>query len=170
MSAPPPIPMAYEGDGVFRALPRFKGLAAEHFGQGEIVTFVAHEDRSLKSHRHFFAAVTEAWQNLPESLGDRFPTTDALRKFALIRTGWRDERSIACSSKAEARRLAAFIRPMDDYALVVVSEALVTVYTAKSQSMKAMGREAFQKSKDDVLAFLAEQIGISQQTLEKAAA
>jgi hypothetical protein len=42
---------------------------------------------------------------------------------------------------------------MDEYAIVTVREAVVTVYTAKSQSMRAMGRETFQKSKDDVLAW-----------------
>lgn len=170
MAEVPPIPMVYQGEGVFRALPRFVGVCAEYFGQGEVVTFVAHEDRSLKSHRHYFAAVNEAWQNLPEHLGDRFPTADHLRKFALIRTGWRDERTIACRSKAEARRVAAFVKPMDGYALVVPDGVMVIVYTAKSQSMRHMGREAFQRSKDDVLGFLATQIGISPQALERAAA
>jgi len=38
----------------------------------------------------------------------------------------------------EAQRIAAFIKPMDTYAMVIVNECVVTVYTAKSQSLKAM--------------------------------
>src|SRR3546814_9642927 len=59
----------------------------------------------------------------------RFATPDHLRRWALIRAGYRDERSIVCASKAEAQRLAAFIKPMDDYAVVLVSEAVVKVCT-----------------------------------------
>lgn len=79
-----------------------------------------------------------------------------LRKYALIRTGHRDERTIVCASKAEARRVAAFVKPLDEFALVLVNEASVSVYTAKSQSLRAMGKTAFQQSKDDVLGFLAQ--------------
>ena len=74
-----------------------------------------------------------------------------MRKWALIRTGFRDERSIVCASKAEAERVAAFVKPMDDFAIVIAHEASVLVYTAKSQSMKAMGAKEFQRSKEAVL-------------------
>jgi hypothetical protein len=157
MSTPPPLPLVYEGDGVFRAPPRFKGVCAEHFGQGEVITFVAHEERSLKSHGHYFAVLHEIWLNLPEDLSDRWINEDQFRKHALIATGHRDERSIVCASKAEAQRVAAFLKPMDEYAVVLVREAVITVYTAKSQSMRAMGKEAFAKSKDDVLSWAAAQ-------------
>ncbi len=76
-------------------------------------------------------------KHLPEAVAERFPTPDSLRRFALIRTGHRDERSIACASKAEALRVAAFVQPMDDCAVVTVTGALVTVYTPRSQSMRA---------------------------------
>lgn len=109
------------------------------------------EARSLVSHNHFFSTLNDIWLSLPERYGDRIPTAEHMRKWALIRTGYRDERTIACASEAEARRVAAFVKPMDEFAIVVVNEATVTVCTAKSQSTKAMDKVEFQKSKEAVL-------------------
>jgi hypothetical protein len=120
----------------------------------------------MASHNQYFAAVTEAWKNLPEEYADQFPSVDHLRKWCLIKAGYRDERTIACSSKAEAQRIAAFIKPMDSFAVVVVREATVAVYTAKSQSMKAQGKKDFQESKAAVLEILAGMIGTSSETLK----
>lgn len=155
----PPIPCVWTGQA-FAPLPRFHNVAAGHYGEGEIVNVVAHEERSLRSHGHYFAALHDLWLSLPESMGDRWVSEEQFRKHGLIATGWRDERTIVCSSKAEALRLAAFVRPIDEYAIVTVREAVVTVYTAKSQSQKAMGKEAFQKSKDDVLGWASDQVGV----------
>lgn len=166
----PPLPLMYEGNGVFRALPRAVAIAAEHFGQGEVVTMVPHEERSLASHGHYFAALHEAWLNLPEDVAARWPSEAHFRKHGLIATGHRDERSLVCASKAEAQRVAAFIRPAEEYAVITVREAVVTVYTAKSQSMRAMGKAAFAKSKDDVLAWAANLIGVSPEALTRARA
>lgn len=162
----PPIPLRYEGDGVFvPASPHWGRQADKHYTVGEILPMAPHEGRSANSHRHYFAAVNEAWQNLPEELAARFPTSEHLRKFALIKAGYRDERTFACASRAEAIRLAAFIRPIDDFAVVECSATVVTVLTAKSQSMRAMGRAEFQKSKDDALAVLAAMIDVAPETL-----
>ena len=134
---------------------------------GERYSVEIRQERSAASHRAYFASIAEAWQNLPEDLAERFPTPDALRKFALIRAGFRDERSIVAASKAEALRLAAFIKPMDAYAVVTVKDAVVVVYTAKSQSIKAMGKEDFEKSKAAVLDIVAQMIGTTAPTLQK---
>lgn len=134
---------------------------------GEVYRLAVQEHRSQSSHNHFFAAVQEAWMNLPEDQAERFPTADHLRKYALIRAGCRDERSIVCASKAEAQRIAAFIKPMDEYAVVTVSEAVVRVFTAQSQSTAAMGKKAFQESKSKVLDVLAEMIGVQPETLTR---
>jgi hypothetical protein len=67
-------------------------------------------------------------------------------------------------------RLAAFIRPTDEYAIVDVKESVVTVWTAQSQSMKAMGKEAFGKSKVAVLEFAAGMIGTTPEALVRARA
>jgi hypothetical protein len=145
-------PVLFQWDGeVMVPKARFAKACDEAYTVGETYRMVVQEQRSLVSHNHYFATLQDIWESLPEEFGDRIPSAEHLRKFALIRTGFRDERSIVCASKAEAQRLAAFIKPMDDFALVVVNEATVTVYTAKSQSMKAMGKADFQRSKDAVL-------------------
>jgi len=161
----PPLPFAYEGQGVFRALPRAVAACAEHYGQGEIVVLAPLEARSLASHNQYFAALNECWLNLPETVALRWASVDHFRKHGLIATGFHDQRSLVCASKAEAARVAAFMRPMDDYAIVTVSQAVVTVYTAKSQSMRAMGRDGFRRSKDEVLGWAAMQAGISLESL-----
>lgn len=159
-----PIPFRWEGDA-FRPLPTWGKRCDEMFVIGQVYQLVEHEDRSIRSHNHYFAAVAEAWANLPENLTEKFPTAEHLRKFALIKAGYADSRTMVASSKAEALRLAAFVRPMDDYAVVTVSEAVVTVWAARSQSMKAMGKKDFQASKDAVLGIVAEMIGTTPTAL-----
>jgi hypothetical protein len=162
------FPLAFRWDGeVMR--PTNARAADRLYVVGEVYRMEPVEDRSAASHRHYFAAINDAHDNLPHELAERFPTPDALRKYALIRTGFRDERSIIASSKAEARRLAAFIRPIDEFSVVSVHDAAVVVWTAKSQSMRAMGRKDFQASKDAVLGFVAELIGVAPGQLGRAA-
>lgn len=114
--------------------------------------------------------MNEAWQNLPENMVEQFPTSEHLRKWCLIRAGYAEHRNIVAANKAEAQRLAAFVKPMDSYAVVTVRECVVTVYTAESQSMKAMGKQRFQESKDAVLSLLAAMIGTDPVEIGRAAA
>lgn len=134
-------------------LPRFHNVVNATFTVGEVYQLDVHEARSLVSHNHYFAAISDIFASLPEGVDERIVSADHLRKFALIRSGYRDERTIVCANKAEARRVAAFVQPMDGYAIVTVQEAMVVVWTAKSQSHKAMDKAEFQKSKEDVLAY-----------------
>ena len=165
MNTPRPIICVYDGEA-FRPSTLYQSrLASEQYGAGEIVALVRHEDRSDRSHRHYFAAINEAWQSLPDELAALYPTPEHLRKVALIRAGYADEKTLVCSSRAEALRLAAFVRPMDSYAIVAVSQATVKAWTAQSQSTRAMGRKAFQESKDKVLDWIAAQIGVTRDQL-----
>lgn len=165
-----PLPYRWDGESFTPVSPYWAREADKEFTVGEVYRLDVIEERSRASHAHFFASVTEAWRNLPERLADRFPSAEHLRKYSLIRCGYRDERSIVCASKAEAQRLAAFVKPMDDYAVVVARERVVTVWTAKSQSMRAMPKGEFQRSKDAVLDYLASLIGTSRDALTGAAA
>jgi hypothetical protein len=169
MSAPLPIVARYEGDGLFQALGRSKKEADAEYVIGEGYRFTRYEERSEASHRHFFAALHEAWANLPADLSERFPTSERLRKFALIKSGFATQRQLIASSRAEALRLAAFIAPMDEYALVETRGAVVTVWEAESQSMRAMGKDRFKASKDAVLAYCASLIGVEPETLRREA-
>lgn len=157
------LPLRYEGEGEFRATSRqWASRADRDFVVGETYQLVEHRDRSTASHNHYFVTLSNAWSNLPDELLESYPTVEHLRKKALINKGYRDERSIVCATKADAERMAAFIKPMDDYAVVIAREAVVRVWTAKSQSMKAMGNRDFQQSKSDVLDFLDDLLGVER--------
>ena len=165
MSTPAPIVVRYDGEAFVPTTQRFARQACKDFVCGEVYQMVVEEPRSMSSHRHYFAAVTEAWRNLPESMEGRFPTADHMRAFALCMTGYRDERHIVCASRAEALRVAAFIRPMDDFAIVRTEGAMVEVWTAKTQNMRAMNKATFQKSKEAVLTYLADMLSVPPEVL-----
>ncbi len=148
------LPFRWDGS-IMQPLPGFAKRCDAAFVIGEVYNLEAIEQRSAKSHAHYFASINEAWQTLPEQHAERFPTAEHLRKWCLIRAGYAEQRQMVASSKAEALRLAAFIKPMDGYAEVSVRESVVIVFTAESQSMKAMGKERFQASKTAVLELLA---------------
>jgi len=162
---PRPIPMQWDGE-VMRPTRGFAATADKLFVIGEVYTLAEVDaQRSMRSHRHYFQAVYDAWLNLSEHDADRFPTEVHLRKYALIRAGYCDTRELVCSSKAEAVRVGAFIKPMDPYALVTIKPPAVRVYTAKSQDLRSMGRKVFQESKDAVLEILAGMIEVSKEQL-----
>jgi hypothetical protein len=135
----------------------------DEFGEGEVVIFERHEDRSDASHRHYFACISEAWHNLPEA-DERFPTPEALRKWALIKAGYCIENSVACDSEEQAKMIAAFMGNSEGV-ILVVRDTVVKRYTAKSQSLKAMNKQEFQQSKNDVLDIIAELIAVSKKRL-----
>ena len=164
------IPMRWDGEALTPVSQRWAKEADRQYVIGEVYRIEAVEDRSMRSHSHFFAVINEAWMNLPEDKAEAFPTPDHLRRYALIKANYCDTRTIACSSRAEAHKVAAFIKPMDTFALVVPFDDTVTVWTAKSQSLKAMGRKDFQKSKTAVLDIISSMIGVSSRELEKSAA
>lgn len=167
MNAIPPLAFDWTGDAMSPKLPK---LADKFYVVGEVYRLAPHEERSAASHRHYFASINEAHNNLPDEIAERLPTPEHLRKFALIRAGYRDERTIVCPTKGEAMRVAAFVRPLDDFAVVETDGLVVTVYTAKSQSMRAMGKKTFQESKDAVLRIIAELIGADPTTLKQSRA
>lgn len=162
-----PIVFEWTDDGTMKPLGRFARACDKAFAVGALYPLVVAEQRSVTSHRHYFASLHEAWLNLPEDIAERFPSDEHLRKYALVKAGYADERSIVCGSKAEAQRIAAFIKPMDSFAVVVVKEATVKVFTPQSQSTKAMGAKTFQASKEAVLGIVAELVGVTPQAIER---
>lgn len=165
-----PLLFRYEGEGEFRpAAPYWGQRADKSYVVGEVYRLVTHEERSQASHNHYFATIQNGFDNLPDAMRDQFPTAEHLRKKLLIRAGYADERSIVCASKAEARRMAAFIRPIDEYAVVSASECVVRVFTAQSQSKTAMGAKRFQESKQAVLDQLDDLLGVERGDTSRAA-
>lgn len=150
------ISCTFDGE-VFRPQTPFQlRRVQERFGAGEIVLLTPEEERSAKSHRHYFATIKEMWQTLPEScaMEQWAQSPDHLRRYSLIRTGYSDTLTFPCATASEARRWAANMRPVDEFSIVVAQGSTVVRYTAKSQAMRAMGSKAFQASKDAVLTFL----------------
>ena len=146
-------------------LARFAKLCGQQFYVGQEYRLAELQERSASTHSHYFACVHESWKNLPHGLAERFPSVEHLRKHALINCGFYDERSLVLSSAAEARRVAAFVAPIDEYAVISVAGTVVKIYTAKSQSYQAMGKKEFAESKRAVLEFLAGSIGVDSGTL-----
>ncbi|HEV7319438.1 MAG TPA: hypothetical protein VGO04_12620 [Ensifer sp.] len=164
-----PVLLQWNGEAFQPANRHWVSQCDKRFVVGEFYTLAEHNDRSMNTHRHYFASVAEAWRNLPEHFAG-LPFTESaehLRAYALIRTGYCDAHTIVCSSKAEASRMAAFIRPIDGFSIVDVKEATVTRYVAKSQSMKAMDKQEFQQSKVAVLDFLDDLIGVERGTTHR---
>jgi hypothetical protein len=130
-------------------------------------------ERSWVSHEHQFAFVAQAWDSLPEALMDKFPTPEHLRKAALIATGWHREMIIEAGNKEAALRVAAYVKGKDEFSHVVTRGPTVIVRTARSQRMRGhdrMDKEEFQRSKDDILGWIANLVGVSAEDLKAAAA
>ncbi len=166
MSAPFPQWFEWSGEAMIPLNPK---AADRIYTIGQRYHLEHREARSSQSHAHYFACINEAWQNLRGEAAERFSSPEHLRKWALIRVGYRDVRSFACASKKEAHRLAGFLRPVDEFAVIVVSGATVTMMTAQSQNMRSMDRKTFGASKTAVLEVLADLIGVSPEQLGRAA-
>lgn len=162
-----PIDMVWER-GVMRPISPFWARRAERqWTVGEVYAITDNPERSSKAHAFYFASVGNAWKSLPDHMAERFPSADHLRRYALIKSGFCDTQSMPCGTHAAAMRFAAFVRPIDEFALVTVTGSVMNVFRAKSQSMRAMGRDEFNRSKDTVLAVLADMIEVSPKVLAK---
>lgn len=163
-----PILFAWAGDAMV-PVSRFKKEADARFVVGERYRMDVIEERSVKAHAAYFATVSDAWRNLPEDQSDRFPSPDHLRRFALIKTGFANSREIVCATNNEAVRLAALVKSLDSYSLAAVSDRAVQIWTAESQSYRAMGKERFMASQAAVREFCASLIGVAPDDLEREA-
>lgn len=161
-------PTAFTWDAEARVMsPKWPRLAASRFEGGRDYLLADVEHRSDASHRHEFAWLREAWNSLPEHLADEFPTTEHLRKWALIQAGFFHETMIDAGSSAAALRVASYARSKDEFAHVVVRGHFVVERTAKSQSMRAMGKADFQASKTAIMEIVAGLIGVDPATLQR---
>ena len=156
-------PLIFQWNGeAMRPLGRFARLAAEAFTAGEQYRMEVAEARSWATHAHQFAWLYDAWLSLPEryAIEPWAQSSEHLRKYALIKTGWSNTQTWACGTKAEAGRWAANMRPEDEYSIVVAQGSTVTRYTAKSQAKRLMGAKDFQASKTAIMDFIAELLGV----------
>ncbi len=151
---------------------RHRQHCAESFVGDEYYEMEARKPRRESSHRHYFAALKEAWTNLPHQYdGEVWAQSDVhLRHHALIQCGWVEATKIVqCGSNNEAVRWAAIMAPMKPYSVVTAVRSTVIEHTSKSQSKAAMGAKDFMKSKWMVLDYVADLCGITRDELEHAA-
>lgn len=143
-------------------VPRFAELFRRQYPEGDSADhqypMVPVEPRNMKMHGHYFATLNQMYENLPDHVAKRFPSVEHLRAWALVQTGFCDERSIICDDQTMAQRLAAFIRTTLGLAVITIGKAdndpkkrVVHVFTPKSQSVALMSAEEFKASKDAVL-------------------
>jgi hypothetical protein len=159
-------------DDAMHPIARCAGMAKDQFVEGGYYVLSPVEERSKKSHDHQFAEVADAWANLPEVYADRFATPDHLRKWCLVKRGFRNERVIVAASKSQAVEIAALAFALDEFAVVHINGNIVTVYTAKTQKMLrndngGMDKDEFQAAKQAVLEECAFMIGVSVDDLKQ---
>lgn len=166
MTAPTPMTFTYDAERSVM-VPLSKSRADRTYVDREMYRLGVIEERSAKSHAHYFAMLNEAWSNLPEHLAERYPSVEHLRKRALIEAGYFDERTFILENVKSADRLAEFLREMDEFSLVELSGRIVRLRRAQSQSYRAMGKATFADSKQRVLGIVSEMIGTSSAELQK---
>lgn len=161
----PSSPIYAQWDGVsFEPLMRHHNALNAEMVVGEIYRLNIENERSMASHGHMFASLHDAWMNLPENIASQFVNEDHFRNRGLIETGWYLQRDIACQSRAEAERWMRELRSRDEYAVFSIAVNVIVERIAKSQSMRAMGKADFQKSKQDVTEWAWSLAGISPET------
>lgn len=125
------------------------------------------KQRSQQAHAHQFAAINDCFENLParHAQAPYASSAEAFRKHGLIATGHCDVDTVDAGTHAAALAMAPLVarlaRAAHGYALVVVRDTLVICSVPHSQSYKAMGKDAFQKSKQDVLDWAYQLLGVS---------
>lgn len=156
-----PLPFRWDGETMV-PLPRFAARCDQEYVVGEVYRMAPVEERSMRSHGHYFARVKEYHDSLPDHLAERFPTPEHLRKWALVQAGYANRAEIVCRSHAEAARTIATIKALDEYAVAIARDNILVVLTAQSQSTKAMGAKMFQESKDKVFGVLDDLLGLKE--------
>lgn len=164
-----PLLFTWDGEAMW---PRaaFRKEADRQFVVGETYRLGEIADRSDASHAHQFAFINEAWKNLPERLAADFPTANHLRKRALIETGFFHETILDVGTPEAAVKVATTLRAKDEFAWIVVRGGVVVMREAKTQKRTAMDKAEFQASKDAILEWVSQLIGVEPGALQNARA
>jgi hypothetical protein len=146
---------------------RYRNVAKRQFGAGGEYVLDEVNERSLASHSQYFAALKDYFDNVPEKMAARWPSPVHFRRWLLVEAGWFDEKEFELFSEKHAKALATFIRTEDAYARLTIHGKKVIVRRAKSQSLKAMGKDDFEKSKRDVLELAEQLVGVPRRVAMK---
>lgn len=153
----------FEWDGdAMRPLARYHNRVNADFVVGERYRGELHAERSDVSHKHQFAWLHDAWLSLPEHVAARFLNEDQLRRHALIAGGFCDSTTVVCASRAEAERWCQYLRAREPDTIITISGNVLVQFTAFSQSRKAMDGKKFQASKQAVLDYVDNLLGVER--------
>ena len=164
-----PVMFVWTDEGTMVPDARFKAVCDKQFVVGIEYPLIVVEPRNMKSHNHYFAALHEAWLNLSEEDTRKYPTEEHLRAWALIECGFFAQREIECEKPALAKRMALLARQLSPMARIGLKGSKVVVMEAASQSLAAMGPDAFKASKEAVLDLVTGMAGTTRKELAKAA-
>jgi hypothetical protein len=149
-----PIICIWDGQHMI-PLPRFERLCASQFVVNEEYPLMLVENRSLASHNHYFASLTEAFDNLAEEYAQEFDSVEHLRAWCLCMEGFCTQTRYELNTAADARVLRDVLKVQDKATIVKINGSVAIVYTPESQAMygpNRMHKDRFQASKDAVLA------------------
>ena len=118
--------------------------------------------------KRFFATIRDVHANLPDDLRRRWPSSENLRKEALIAAGWCDTMTVATGSKAAAPGVAAAFKIKDRYCIVDVKGSVLMVHTARSISRSACLRPQFKEVTQRAYDWIERQTGIDGRRSEAA--
>lgn len=174
-----PLPFKWDGT-TMTPEQRFVALARRQFIKDCVYVLEGHEPASHADRGHYFASIKEAWNNLDAETTARYPTPEHLRKWALIKAGWRIENVVFGPDEAWAIRTVAFNKRQDDFAVTIViapsgGDELwsVRILVARSQKIGRpedgmMTKDEWRQSKQDVLDILSQRLGVTRRELTKA--
>lgn len=163
----PPLNWRWDGESMTPIGHRAKSEADKQFVIGSVYRMAEEQERSSASHKQQFAWLHDAWMNLPEDIADEYPSSEHLRKAALIEGGFYTETITDVGSNAAAIRMASFVKARDQFCVAIVRGPLLVVRDPMSQSTRVMGAKMFQKSKTSVMEIVAALIGVAPETLER---
>lgn len=113
-----------------------------------------------KQRRRFFAAIRDSFDTMPDHHRARFPSSEVLRKHALIAAGWCDVMTVVAGSKAAAPGIAAAFQHKDRYCVAIVRGDVVIVSTARSMSRRSLLRPQFREIADKAFAWIEATTGV----------
>lgn len=168
MSRAVPLLWTWRDGAMHPASKVWANRAAEQFHAGELVKLERVEERSGKSHAHLFAIIRASWLTLPEELALEFPTSEHLRAWLLIRAGHCTIMKVACPDRKTAMDFFRIAQALDEFAVVMLSDSVITISRAKSISYREVQGKQFQVIKSTVMDILADMLHITKEQLKDA--
>lgn len=160
-------PALWQWDGeALHPLPRFQAQCDRELVVGARYLMEPIDEVQSARDRAYFAAIREAWSNLPEGLAEQFPSPNDFRRHLLVACGFCTTKRLRFASAQAAMEALPVFAGLA--ALVEVQGAVVVVKTPMSQKLrggmeKADRLRSYQETQD----LAAAMIGVSAEDVER---